>query len=121
MMMPKRSFTIALFALGWLLLIPRMALAHAHLMASEPAANATVQGTDVAIELRYNSRVDGHHSVITLVRPDNQTQTLALDRQSAAMNLNAHVTLRPGHYTIRWQALSTDGHLTRGEIPFTVR
>jgi hypothetical protein len=120
-MMPKRSLSVALFALGLLLLTPRLALAHAHLVSSAPAANATVQGPAVPIELRYNSRVDGQHSVLTLVRPDNRTETLTLDHQSAAMNLNAHATLQPGHYTLRWQALSTDGHLTRGEIPFTVR
>jgi hypothetical protein len=120
-MIPKRSLTIALFALGFVLVMPRMAFAHAHLMSSTPAANATVQGPAVAIELRFNSRVDGQHSVLILVRPDNQTETLALAHQSAATSLNAHARLQPGHYTIRWQALSTDGHLTRGEIPFAVR
>lgn len=120
-MTPKRSLTAALCALGLLLLVPRGALAHAHLVSSTPAANATVQGPEVAIELRYNSRVDGHHSVLVLVRPDSRTETLALDPQSAATNLNAHARLRSGHYTIRWQALSPDGHLTRGEISFTVR
>ncbi|MFZ0629891.1 MAG: copper resistance CopC family protein [Acidobacteriaceae bacterium] len=117
----KKSLTVALFALGLLLLAPRMALAHAHLMSSTPAANATVQGPEVAIELRYNSRVDGQHSMLMLVRPDNRSETLTLDRQSAATNLNTHLRLQPGHYSIRWQALSTDGHITRGEIPFTVR
>lgn len=117
---PKRSLVATLCALG-LLLAPRLALAHAHLVSSTPAASATIPGPNVTIELRYNSRVDGQHSVLTLVRPDNRTQTLALDRQNAPTNLNAHAALEPGHYTIRWQALSTDGHLTRGEIPFTVR
>ncbi|MGA7521552.1 MAG: copper resistance CopC family protein [Acidobacteriaceae bacterium] len=120
-MMTKRSLAVALCAAGLLLLMPRMALAHAHLMTSTPAANATLHGPEVAIELRYNSRVDGQHSVVILVLPDNRTETLRLDPQSAATNLNAHARLQPGHYTIRWQALSTDGHITRGEIPFTVR
>lgn len=119
-MIAKRSLPIALFALGLMLAMPRIALAHAHLLTSTPAANATVPGPAVAIELRYNSRVDGVHSSIVLVGPDHQTETLTLDHQSAATNLNAHARLRPGHYILRWQALSTDGHLTRGEIPFTV-
>ncbi|MGA8531491.1 MAG: copper resistance CopC family protein [Acidobacteriaceae bacterium] len=119
--MSKRLLTLALCLFGLLLLTPRLALAHAHLMSSTPAANATVRGPQVSFELRYNSRVDGQHSVLILVMPDNRTETLTLDRQSAATNLNTHATLHPGHYTIRWQALSTDGHLTRGEIPFTVR
>jgi len=117
----KRSFTVTLCVFGLLLVAPRLALAHAHLVSSSPAAGATVHGPNVTIELRYNSRVDGKHSVLLLVTPDNRTETLSPDHQSAATSLNAHATLRPGHYTIRWQALSTDGHLTRGEIPFTVR
>jgi hypothetical protein len=80
-----------------------------------------VHGPDVTFELRYNSRVDGHHSVLTLVASDGHTQVVSTDHQSADNNLNAHAMLKPGSYTLRWQALSTDGHITRGEIPFTVR
>jgi methionine-rich copper-binding protein CopC len=29
--------------------------------------------------------------------------------------------LSAGGYTIRWQALASDGHITRGEIPFVVQ
>jgi copper resistance protein C len=101
-------------------LLPRIALAHAHLLSSTPAASATVQGPNVAIELRFNSRVDGVHSVLSLVTPDGGVK-LVIDKQSADNNLNAHATLKPGSYTLHWQALAPDGHITRGEIPFTVR
>jgi copper resistance protein C len=116
----KKVFTAALF-LSALFLIPRIAFAHAVLISSTPAANAVVQGQNAAVELRFNSRVDGQRSRLTLVLSDGQTQPLPLDRQGAATSLNSHLTLRPGRYIIRWQALSTDGHITRGEIPFTVR
>ncbi|MFI4981818.1 MAG: copper resistance protein CopC, partial [Nevskiales bacterium] len=26
----------------------------------------------------------------------------------------------PGAYVVRWQVLSVDGHITRGDVPFTV-
>jgi copper resistance protein C len=58
--------------------------------------------------------------MITLVLPGGQTQRLTLDSQSNDVNLDAHARLKPGSYTLRWQALSTDGHITRGEIPFSV-
>ena len=119
--MQMKRISVAVLAVCALLLLPRMALAHAHLLSSTPAANATVHGPEVVFELRYNSRVDWHHSVLTLVRPDGHTEALAMDNPSAESNLNAHATLKPGSYTLRWQALSTDGHITRGEIPFTVR
>jgi copper resistance protein C len=119
-MQMKRISVAALVACAALLL-PRIALAHAHLLSSAPAASATVHGPDVAIELRFNSRVDGRHSVLTLVMADGRTAAVFLDNQSAENNLKAHAALKPGNYTLRWQALSTDGHITRGEIPFTVR
>ena len=26
----------------------------------------------------------------------------------------------PGAYVVRWQVLAVDGHITRGDVPFTV-
>jgi methionine-rich copper-binding protein CopC len=34
--------------------------------------------------------------------------------------LTATVTLTPGTYVLRWQVLAIDGHITRGDVPFTV-
>jgi copper resistance protein C len=119
--MPMKRVLFAIVAACTFLLLPRIALAHAHLLSSTPAANATVHGPDVTFDLHFNSRVDGQRSVLTLVTSDGHTETLALDHQSNEANLNAHATLKPGSYTLRWQALATDGHITRGEIPFSVR
>jgi|ERR1700691_3470749 methionine-rich copper-binding protein CopC len=119
--MPVKRISVAILLACVALLLPRIALAHAHLLSSTPEANATVHGPGVAIELRFNSRVDGRHSVLSLVTHDGGTAPLGVDKQSAENNLNAHANLKPGAYTLHWQALSTDGHITRGEIPFTVR
>lgn len=103
------------------LLLPRLALAHAMLVSSTPAANATVHAGDTGIELRFNSRVDGARSMLVLVKPDGSTEKLTLEKQHGATMLDAHAALKPGKYAIRWQALAPDGHITRGEIPFTVQ
>lgn len=116
----KRLFVPAL-AVCLLVLLPRFAFAHAHLVASTPAANATVHGPDIAIDLRFNSRVDPQRSTLTLVSAGGHTQGLSADRQSTEASLHTHAQLRPGSYVLRWQALSTDGHITRGEIPFSVK
>jgi len=34
--------------------------------------------------------------------------------------LAAHLDLTPGSYVLRWQVLAVDGHITRGDVPFTV-
>jgi methionine-rich copper-binding protein CopC len=120
--MQIRRISVVALIVSVALLVPRIALAHAHLLSSTPAANATVQGPNVPIELRFNSRVDGQHSVLALATRDGDGAVkLVIDKQSADNNLNAHATLKPGSYTLRWQALAPDGHITRGEIPFTVR
>ena len=60
-------------------------------------------------------------SRLTLVLPGGATQPLALLKQPAPEELAAHAELTPGAYTLRWQALAADGHISRGEIPFTVQ
>ena len=110
----------AVFAV--LLLVPRYALAHAVLVSSTPAAHASVKGPELAVHLKFNSRIDGAHSRLYLVGPDGKVQTLTLEAQSAPDALSAQsIHLAAGQYTIRWQALAADGHITRGEIPFTVQ
>jgi copper resistance protein C len=105
---------IALFALN------QLAFAHAHLLSSTPQADGTVRGPAVAIDLKFNSRVDSSRCHLDLVMPDGKVQSLKVSAPSDA-ELASQATLAPGKYTIRWQALSTDGHITRGEIPFSVQ
>src|SRR5271165_1811066 len=64
-------------------LIPRIALAHAVLIKSTPAANSTVQGPDLPITLKFNSRVDGTRSTLALVDPSGKSTPLTIDKQSA--------------------------------------
>lgn len=119
--MPLRRVALAILTCAVALLLPRVAMAHAMLVSSTPAANATVHSGDTTIELRFNSRVDGARSTLMLVKPDGKTEKLALDSQHGATSLDAHTSLQAGKYLIRWQALAPDGHITRGEIPFTVQ
>jgi copper resistance protein C len=116
----KRLIVVSLAACA-VFLLPRVALAHAHLLSSTPAANAAVHGPDVAIHLKFNSRVETRGSAISVVLPGGQTQALAVQGENDNVSIDAHAHLGPGSYTLRWQALSTDGHITRGEIPFSVR
>jgi methionine-rich copper-binding protein CopC len=34
--------------------------------------------------------------------------------------LKSSLDLTPGDYVASWQVLATDGHVTRGTVPFTV-
>lgn len=111
-----------LVVLALLLVVPRFAEGHAILKSSSPAANSSVAGPDIPIMLKYNSRVDAARSKIQLLRPDNSVTDLAVEKQTAPDTLSAKAKgLTSGSYKIQWQVLAPDGHITRGEVPFTVK
>jgi methionine-rich copper-binding protein CopC len=97
------------------------ASAHAILLESTPVLKSAVAGPDVPIKLRFNVRIDAVRSRLTLIRADGSSQTLEIRKDTQADTLSAEATgLAPGAYRLRWQVLASDGHITRGEIPFTV-
>jgi len=102
------------------LLAPLPAWSHAILMAGSPAPAAAVAPGPLAIELRYNSRIDAARSLLELRQPGKPPEALPHQAPRADV-LTATATLAPGSYTLRWQVLAVDGHITRGDIPFTVR
>jgi methionine-rich copper-binding protein CopC len=102
-----------------LLMLPGTAVAHAVLVDSAPAANATVPAGHAAMTLRFNSRIDHARSRLTLVAPDHAETRLPITPDGAADVMATTADLRPGEYTMRWQVLALDGHITRGEVPFT--
>jgi methionine-rich copper-binding protein CopC len=103
------------------MLAPKAALAHAVLVSSQPAVNSTVTGPEVAVLLKYNSRVDREHSTLTLLDPDGRVVKVTIESESSPGLLSAKLTgLVKGAYVLRWQVLATDGHITRGKVPFRV-
>lgn len=104
-----------------LLLAATLVEGHAILKDSSPSVNGKVQGPDVPIRLHYNVRVDATLSKLELLNPDQSTTGLQLAKQPAPDVLTSEAKgLKPGAYRIRWQVLAPDGHITRGEVPFTV-
>jgi hypothetical protein len=119
---PYRCLTRRLVLLGASILVlqPHLAAAHAILETSEPANGARVPAGPVTLKLRYNSRVDRERSGLTLTRPDQSKTTLRIDPEGPPDLLTSKVTLTPGAYMVRWQVLAVDGHITRGDVAFTV-
>ena len=99
------------------------ALAHAILITSTPGTDQTIAARPAAIVLRYNSRVDQHRSLVTLAGPA-QDKPLPLSIEEGTPANELHVApptaMAPGSYRLRWQVLATDGHITRGEVPFVI-
>lgn len=98
------------------------ASAHALLESAVPRAGSTVSGPDVAIVLHFNARIDSQRSKLDLVTPQEKVLSLKMDPQESPGSLNAHAHgLGSGSYSLRWQALAVDGHITRGEVAFAVK
>ncbi len=120
----SRFWSRWIFVLGTVVLIlgtTQVASAHAILVDSTPKANSTFKGTELAVDLRYNVRVDGTRSKLVLVGPNGVATTLVIAKQSSPDHLQTRATgLMPGAYKIQWYVLASDGHMTHGEIPFTV-
>ena len=104
-------FTLFLAAL---LLAGGIAEAHALLLTT------TVQGQDVV--LHFNGRIDAARSRLSLVDKDG---SVLRQLDSGAGDDAATLTGRlggvaPGSYVVRWEVLSVDGHISRGDQPVTI-
>lgn len=93
--------------------------AHAILIDAVPSANLVTSGHEIAIKLRFNSRIDGKRSRLSLLGPDERERDLVIGEQPSPDTItSAAKALPPGAYVLRWQVLAVDGHITRGEVPF---
>jgi methionine-rich copper-binding protein CopC len=87
-----------------------------------PNSGATVSGPDVTIRLKFNVRIDAERSRLTLVRPAGLAKQLTLGTQPSPDILTTSATgLIAGKYKLQWQVLAADGHISRGEIAFSVQ
>lgn len=97
-------------------------VAHDLVRRSDPAADAAVVAGPVPVVVTYSGRIDRARSRLVLVASDGARRELALDGSSSpdVLEASAPVDLAPGAYVLHWVVLSSDGHLTRGDIPFRV-
>lgn len=104
-----------------LALAPSLADAHAIVVEASPALGSTVGGPDLQATIRFNSRIDLSRSSLTLTGPDGVARVFRpiLGGEPNIMRVSL-AGLIAGAYTMRWQVLSVDGHITRGDIPFTI-
>ena len=118
---------IRLFA--WLALcgglMPLNALAHAHLLGSEPPANAVIAQAPQQIRLKFSEPVEKHFSRIdiqtdkeVIVLPANSLQWDAAGK-SLQIEVPPHATATS--YQVEWSILAKDGHPGKGRLNFKVK
>src|SRR5271154_3921121 len=117
-LLPRRLVACAILA--WAAIIPLPAHAHAIVVETTPQVDAVVH-LPLDIRLRFNSRIDRPRSRLVLLDASGKETVIAIDGNSPTDIITARiVSLPPGSYRLRWQVLALDGHITRGDIPFTV-
>ena len=119
-----KRFTI-LAAMGGALALAAASpvLAHAKLVSSTPAANATLSASPRTITLRFNERVVPAFSKIELTMPAHSMNipvTTAVSRDGKRMVGTLRSRLMKGSYWIVWTAAGPDGHRMTGEVAFKV-
>jgi len=116
----------ALARFGWLVMIllanvPPHALAHAIVVAAKPQAKSRIAGPEVPVDLEFNSRIDASRSRLAVLDSAGTATPLAIDPTAPANHLRATARgLTEGAYVLEWYVLSTDGHITRGRLKFSV-
>ncbi len=98
-----------------------MAFSHAILVRSAPVDQAVVHSQNVDIVLDYNSRIEASRCTLTLTGPNGQKVPVHMEPSTSPSELKAEAeNLTNGKYQIHWQVLASDGHITRGDVAFTV-
>jgi len=110
------TFAAILFTAG-------QALAHAELVTSFPAANASVVSPK-EISLTFSEALVSKFSSFELTMVDHNMKVDVKTSVSAdGMHLNGTIKgpLMKGAYKIAWRAVTKDGHRITGEVPFKVQ
>ena len=122
-----RSFrpTLAVLAFAWgaLVCLPLAVSAHVALVAATPVAGSTVGQPPKTVKIRFDQVPDPQFNRIELLDTSGKTVAGGAAQRDAADPTVITVTLAqlpPGVYTVAWQALAGDGHLTKGNYSFTL-
>jgi methionine-rich copper-binding protein CopC len=97
------------------------AFAHAILVHSTPADQAMVHSRQVDVALEYDSRIEASRCTVSLTDSAGNAVPLQMEHSTKPAELKAVArNLANGKYRIHWQVLASDGHITRGDVAFTV-
>ncbi len=118
------SFVIVLIvALTGLMFVPATISAHVALVAATPVPGSTIGQPPKMIRIRFDQVPDPKFNEITLL--DTSGKSIAGGAATAEPGdpsvgqVTVNAKLVPGLYTVAWQALANDGHLTKGNYSFT--
>jgi copper resistance protein C len=95
------------------------ALAHAQLDHTIPAIEGVVRKSPGQVTLYFTEKLETKFSGIKVLNAAGER----VDAEGEASGNLLHATCKemaPGEYTVIWQAMSADAHMTRGRFNFQV-
>jgi copper transport protein len=114
----RRLFAVALVALA----LPAAASAHATLIRTEPAYGKQVERPPSLVRLYFDQSVDVLPNAIHVYDAKGRLLSGRTVASSDKRTIDAPVSRLPrGGYTVRWRAVSADGHVVSGVFTFGVR
>lgn len=121
-----RRFVILIGLAAFLLwLVPQTVFAHAYVVSSTPSTGQSLAHSPARVEIRFDEAVQYVPGGLSVTDIDNKRIDLGdghlESKHRDAITCTLPANLPKGLYTIHWQALSADGHMVEGTIPFGVQ
>jgi methionine-rich copper-binding protein CopC len=124
LMRPGRTLPLVLVAaMGAIAaVLPEASGGHAIIVSASPMVGAVLPQGAIEVRLEFNSRIDRERSRLIVRRPDGSESLVVLAADAPQNVLAGRIeAAMPGRWKLDWQVLSVDGHITRGEVAFSVR
>jgi len=120
-MYSKFLIVLSLASFVWLEGHAKPVWAHAYPAVSIPNNGAIVKEPPREVRIQFTEGVEIAFSQITVKATNGEVMSQGKLRQLAEDTLAIDLKpVRPGNYTIEWQVLSVDTHITEGVLRFTV-
>jgi len=121
--MIDRPKKISRLLLGFLIIAPMSAWAHAFPDHSDPRVGSTQKIPPANVRIWFDSGLEPAFSSIRVMNSDNQPVDKGDGHVDEHDNTIMEVSLPPlppGKYHVFWVAISVDTHRTEGSFPFTI-
>ena len=115
----KRALIVAALVV---LAVPPGAFAHASVRATSPAYRQRVERSPQIVSVRFDQVVKAFPNSVLVLSSNGKVLSGTIRNSADPHVIAAPVKpLRRGAYTVRWHAMSSDGHVVSGVWTFGVR
>ena len=117
----KSAFSVAALTLA--LVWPGLSLAHVHLLKSVPERGAVLSQPPTQVQLWFSGKVAADWSQVVVSDSDGtRVDKLDLKQGEDARHLVESLkALGAGHYTVRFNVVSGDGHRVKESFSFSIQ